>query len=83
MTHALALEVGSTGITVNVVAPGWVNLAHRHRQSLELQLRRHWDGLLSRTKWLTPWPFSHRMVRAINGATLVVDGGNILKEQKT
>lgn len=83
LTHALALELGAQGITVNAVAPGWI--ATGASTPKEIRAAR----ATPQRRAGTP----HEVAAAIaflasddasyvNGATLVVDGGNILQERK-
>jgi len=83
MTHALALEVGRFGVTVNAVAPGWVDtgasteeerIAARHTP---LGRAGRPDEIAAAAAFLASEEASY-----VNGSMLVVDGGNILQESK-
>ena len=83
MSKALALEVGSHGITVNNVLPGWIATSSQ----TESEAAGGENTPLKRSG--TPEEVAHAMVflasreaSYITGASLVVDGGNILQEYK-
>ncbi|NIZ12639.1 SDR family NAD(P)-dependent oxidoreductase [Phaeobacter sp. HF9A] len=83
MTHALALEVARYGVTVNAVAPGWVETGASTEE--ELIAARHTppgragrpDEIAAAAAFLAAEEASY-----VNGSVLVVDGGNILQESK-
>jgi 3-oxoacyl-[acyl-carrier protein] reductase len=83
-TRATALETAADGITVNAIAPGWINTASQ----LESETA---AGLLSPMKRSgTPDEVAHavRFLAApqasyITGQLIVVDGGNSLPEDRT
>ena len=83
MTHALALEAGPHGVTVNAVAPGWVetgaSTAEERRAAQATPCGRAGtpDEIAAAVNFLASAKASY-----INGAVLVVDGGNILQERK-
>ncbi|MFC6446023.1 SDR family oxidoreductase [Shinella zoogloeoides] len=83
MTHALALEAGPHGVTVNAVAPGWVETGasteeeRRAAQATPCGRAGTPDEIAAAVSFLASAKASY-----INGAVLVVDGGNILQERK-
>jgi 3-oxoacyl-[acyl-carrier protein] reductase len=84
MTHALALEVGPAGVTANAIAPGWVQTGSSTPEERTAAI----NTPLGRAA--RPSEIAHAAVflasdgaSYINGATLVVDGGNILQERKS
>jgi 3-oxoacyl-[acyl-carrier protein] reductase len=83
LTHALALEVAPHGVTVNAVAPGWIEtgastdeerIAARHTPPRRAGTP---DEVAAAAAFLASADASY-----INGAMLVVDGGNVLQERK-
>lgn len=83
LTHALALEVASRGVTVNAVAPGWIEtgastaderIAARHTPPGRAGTP---DEVAAAATFLASAEASY-----INGVMLVVDGGNVLQERK-
>lgn len=83
LTHALALEVAARGVTINAVAPGWV--ATEASTPEELLAARATPpgraGTPDEVAAVVEFLASDRAAY-VNGAVIVVDGGNILQERK-
>jgi 3-oxoacyl-[acyl-carrier protein] reductase len=83
LTHALALEVASRGVTVNAVAPGWIGTeASTPEERIAARATPVGragtpDEVAAVVTFLASKSASY-----VNGATIVVDGGNILQERK-
>ena len=84
LTRALAIEVGRLGVTVNAVAPGWVQTASSEPEEIE-------DGAANTPigRPGTPEEMAAAVVflasdeaSYVTGVSLVVDGGNIIQEYK-
>jgi 3-oxoacyl-[acyl-carrier protein] reductase len=83
LTHALALEVGAYGITANAIAPGWVDTGastpeeRAAARATPLGRAASPDEVAATAVFLACDDASY-----VNGAMLIVDGGNILQERK-
>ena len=81
MTRALALEVATAGITVNAVAPGWIDTAsatdaeRRAGAATPLGRSGNPDEVAAAVVFLASPASSY-----ITGSLLVVDGGNAIAE---
>ena len=83
LTHALALEVARHGITVNAIAPGWIKTGASTADE-QFAARNTPPGRAGRPEEVAAAALFLASDGAsyINGALLVVDGGNILQERK-
>jgi 3-oxoacyl-[acyl-carrier protein] reductase len=84
LTRALATEVGASGVTVNVIAPGWIETEsateHERRMGFATPLRRPGrpEEVAAVIAFLAGPEASY-----VTGALLVVDGGNSVQEEKS
>jgi 3-oxoacyl-[acyl-carrier protein] reductase len=83
LTRALALEVGKNGITVNSVAPGWIQTGSSTSEEISggfytpIGRPGTADEVAAVVAFLACEAASY-----VTGATIVVDGGNIIQEHK-
>ncbi|TPI21522.1 SDR family NAD(P)-dependent oxidoreductase [Mesorhizobium sp. B4-1-1] len=83
LTHALALEVGRSGVTVNAVAPGWIATGASTPEELVAARNTPLGRAGSPAEVAAAVLFlASDAASYVNGAVLVVDGGNILQERK-
>ncbi len=84
LARALAIDSASHGITVNAVAPGWVETgsqtAHEYKQGLATPMGRSAqpDEVAAAICWLASPAASY-----VTGQCLVVDGGNSIAEERS
>jgi 3-oxoacyl-[acyl-carrier protein] reductase len=83
LMRGLAIEVASSGVTVNSVLPGWISTGsqteHEHRAGLHTPVGR--SGTAEEVAEVIAFLASDR-ASYVTGQTLVVDGGNVIQEAK-
>jgi 3-oxoacyl-[acyl-carrier protein] reductase len=83
LTHALALEMGGMGVTVNAVAPGWVatEAATESERIAAAATPMGRAGTAEEIGAVAAF-LASPAASYVNGAVIVVDGGNVLQEKK-
>ena len=83
LTHALALEVGMRGVTVNAVAPGWISTGASTNAEMRAALATPCGRAGTPEEVAAAVVFlASKTASYVNGAVLVVDGGNTIRERK-
>ncbi len=95
MTRALAIDLATTGVTINAVCPGWVDtqmaeqavarIAGKTGRSTE-QARAALESMSPQNRMIQPEEVAHvvtmlcdDLARGIHGQVILVDGGAVLK----
>lgn len=76
LTNSLCVSLGSTGITVNAVSPGWIQV-EEYDKLTQTDHEQHPSGRVGKPQdILNAWLFlAHPANDFVNGANLLVDGG--------
>jgi 3-oxoacyl-[acyl-carrier protein] reductase len=83
LVRSIAVDTAEHGMTVNAVAPGWIETgsqtAAEHAQGLRTPMRRSGtaDEVASAIGWLCSPSASY-----ITGQSIVIDGGNSISEER-
>jgi 3-oxoacyl-[acyl-carrier protein] reductase len=81
LTKALALEVAEYGITVNAIAPGWIDTGRELERNAGLSSPMKRAGRPEEVASLVLFLASDES-SYLNGHDIVIDGGNVLQEIK-
>ena len=85
LTRLLALELGSAGVTVNSVAPGWIDTGGNMNEEELRAAHRTPVGRPGRPEEVAEVVafLASPAASYVTGRSIVVDGGNVLQESKT